>query len=532
MDKIYMQIRQHRTFKDKNVFGTVISLNNTPDVYKFYFVLYNDIQVAERVRVGRYVSVNESSELIIGQIVNIFKVNEYFLNANSIRETRTNSSLISSIFPVDQWEYQVAEVNVLGSIPIMNIFDSKENGNGTRKKYQFEKSSIPVSPGNQVEAMDVHLLENFLGFNMVDGLNLGNVNVEDIPLKIDLTKLIQKHFAILAMSGAGKSYLMSVILEEFIKRRKDNGRVATIIIDTHGEYSSMLRNISSTKKSKLKNAKIEVINGSFIQVATPFMTLGSFFNYMPNMSPVQGRELFRIFNELKKRMKTFDLKDLEKAMLEDEKLGTKSKEALQGWLYLLGRYGLFSSTEYPRLHETLKPGVILVIDMSGITSMKHKQIIVDYIASRSFYLRKNGMIPPFCLIIEEAHQFVPQASAASAMASKTIETIAREGRKFFASLCLISQRPVHLNTTVLSQCNTHFILRISNPNDLEHVKASSEKITNGVMKVISSLPVGQALIVGGAVNVPVFFKVREREFLPKANETLLIDVIKSFDRVD
>ena len=95
-----------------------------------------------------------------------------------------------------------------------------------------------------------------------------------------------------------------------------------------------------------------------------------------------------------------------------------------------------------------------------------------------------------------------------------IQKIAREGRKFHASLCLISQRPIQLSTTALSQCNTHIILRVTNPYDLEHIGKSSEGLTRDVMDTISSLRVGEALIVGEAVNYPLFVRVRPRQSRP------------------
>ncbi len=501
--------------------GTVISFGSTPDIYKFHFVISNALDACRQVKVGKYVCTRENDGLVVGQIVNLVKINEYFLNASTFKESRPQVNF-TSIFPVDQWEYVLGEVNVMGFYP---AFDGLQKGGGAGLS-NAEKSITPVSPGSSVQAMEHAVLEKFLGFNSLDGLNLGIMDVDGLPVKVDLAKLFQKHLAILAMSGAGKSYLVSVLLEELIKARGPVPPV--IIVDTHGEYTAMFN--ASKVKDKFPRARVEIIGGSFIQLGTPFLTGGSFFNYMPNMSPVQGRDLIRVFNQLRQAKKAFNLQDLVAALQADGKLGKKTKEALEGWLYQLEQYGMFSTTENPRLDELMKPGTIIVLDLSGLTSGKQKQIIVDYLASRAFYLRKNRTIPPFVLIIEEAHQFVPQAAAENAVARHTIETIAREGRKFFASLCLISQRPVNLSTTVLSQCNTQIILRVSNPYDLDHIRSSSEKMTSEALKMISSLPVGSAIIVGSAVNTPAFFKVRPREFMVDGKEGGLVEELEAFTR--
>ncbi len=99
--------------------------------------------------------------------------------------------------------------------------------------------------------------------------------------------------------------------------------------------------------------------------------------------------------------------------------------------------------------------------------------------------------------------------------------IAREGRKFMACLCLISQRPKKLSTTALSQCNSKMVLNIKNPYDLKHLMDSSEAITKEYASMISSLGVGEMLLMGNAVNYPVFLEVRERIYKSKKEEMSL-----------
>jgi DNA helicase HerA-like ATPase len=174
---------------------------------------------------------------------------------------------------------------------------------------------------------------------------------------------------------------------------------------------------------------------------------------------------------------------------------------------------------------------MLILDFSSIDSLRKKQILTALIARKLFRLRKKDIIPPFLLLIEEAHNFAREkAEANEALSRAIIETIAREGRKFGASLCLISQRPVHLSTTALSQCGTHIILRITNPNDLEHIQTSSEGIDGNVARSITGLQTGEAIIVGGAVNAPVFVSVRQRKSIKKERGVPLHQQAIEFER--
>ena len=75
----------------------------------------------------------------------------------------------------------------------------------------------------------------------------------------------------------------------------------------------------------------------------------------------------------------------------------------------------------------------------------------------------------------------------------------------------MSQRPVQLSTTALSQCNTNIILRLTNPYDIDHIGESCEGIDKGMLGAITTLRVGEALVVGEAVNLPVFVRVRRRK---------------------
>jgi DNA helicase HerA-like ATPase len=132
-----------------------------------------------------------------------------------------------------------------------------------------------------------------------------------------------------------------------------------------------------------------------------------------------------------------------------------------------------------------------------------------YFAQNLFRQRQSLRIPPFLILLEEAHQFVPEGKSEDfAKARAIFETIAREGRKFGASLCLVSQRPIRLSSTVLSQCNTHLLMRITNPYDLKHIQESSEGLDAKSVELITGLNVGEALMVGSSVNHPYFLKER------------------------
>ena len=303
-----------------------------------------------------------------------------------------------------------------------------------------------------------------------------------------------------------------------LSRKADQGRVAIVLFDVHGEY----KGFGAEKSPFFKD--VNVFPGGLIQFATSSMSARQFAIYEPQITTAQSRDLSKVltqfYHEKVRQGENYVIADIIDELEKNEQMNVRSKEALIGWLYSLENTRLFGAAENPDLKNILKPGKITIFDLSEFTSIKLKQMIVSYILFRIFEMRKKNETPPTTVILEESHQFCPEARLDRAISKSIIETIAREGRKFFTSIVLVSQRPVKLSTTALSQCNTHVIMRILNPYDLDYIGRSSEGIDRSTMNSITSLGVGEAIIVGNAVNHPIFVKVRKRKTTTMETETL------------
>ncbi len=484
-----------------NEYGTVISTFEGPCTRKFSFVIKKDTVVKK----GQFVEVSVEGGKLIGRVADVFKTNRYFMRPESV-EKYESSKPMEEIFPVSNWEYLVADVVPLG------VYGKEE---------RFEEVSFPPSPGTKVYEPDHTILSKFLGLDD-KGLGVGELPHHNVNVRLNLTRLLQKHLAILAISGAGKSYLVSVILEELLKRRKEEGQLATIIVDTHGEY------VSFAEDPKYSD-KIMVFPGQDIRIGLPNLTPHQISEFLPKLSTAQVRELARFLREMKSEKKHFGINELIERIEEDEKAKSATKDVLVSVLYDLMGTGLFGASDSPSANEIAYQGKISVVDLSPFISSRKKQMVVAHLARKLFNSRRDSKIPPFLLVLEEAHQFVPEtAKAEYAISRGIVQTIAREGRKFHASLCLISQRPIQLSTTALSQCNTHIILRVTNPYDLDHIGRSSEGITKDVLNQISSLRVGTGLIVGEGVNFPIFLKIRKRKSKESKRGIPLEDAAKEF----
>lgn len=482
--------------------GTVISTLEGPTTVAFSFVISSP-----KVRKGQFVKVKSDSGFVLASISEITRANRYFERAESVAEYERTSPMTES-FPVTDWEYVVANVRVHG------VFEHEGGG--------ISRSTFPVAPGAKVLEAEDSLLKKFLSLDD-NGLNIGKLQHHSLEARLSMGRLLQKHLAVLAMSGSGKSYFMSVLIEEMLERKPEGGRMAVVVIDSHGEYSGF----RSTQYAR----QTEVVDAGKFRMAFRKVSPQMLSEWMPEMSSTQFRELVPIMEALRResreKQSNYSLEDLmdriEKELADRKK--DNVKRPLLAWLSSLRSLRIFGTADYPKLEEIVSPGKLVVLDLSEIDNQRKKQILVSYLCRKLFRMRKKGKVPPFLLVLEEAHNFAPEkAEKSHALAKGPVVTIAREGRKFGACLCLISQRPVQLATTALAQCNTNIILRITNPFDIDHVGESCEGIDRSMLDSITTLRVGEALVVGEAVGSPIFVKIRRRkaEFSAKGKDLELI----------
>ena len=122
--------------------------------------------------------------------------------------------------------------------------------------------------------------------------------------------------------------------------------------------------------------------------------------------------------------------------------------------------------------------------------------------------RPSRELDPILLVCEEAHRYVPNRGEAQyAVAQEAVRKIAREGRKYGLGLMLVSQRPSDIEGTVISQCNSWIVLRLSNGQDQQHVSRFLPDSLNNMTSALSSLPRQEALFVGEAAALPARIKV-------------------------
>ncbi|MBS3137607.1 ATP-binding protein [Candidatus Woesearchaeota archaeon] len=374
---------------------------------------------------------------------------------------------------------------------------------------------IPFDIGSEVLKAEEYFIKEIITIESKNKLAayLGNLDGSAIPVYLDLNKLLTKHIAVLAKSGSGKSYSVGVLLEEMIERK-----VPLIIIDPHGEYSSLKdpnsnkEDIARLQKLNLKpkgySNRIEEYGDPELKndikpiLLNEHLTTEELLQIFP--TKLSNAQLAIIYTAIK------DMVDVtvDSLILEMHKIDNNLKWNIINVLEYLKSLKIFSTNPTP-FNELIQPGKCSIINLKGIAP-EIQEIIVYKLLKDLFIERKKDKIPPFFAVIEEAHNFVPEKGFSEAKSAHVLKTIASEGRKFGLGLCIISQRPAIVQKTVLSQCTTQIILKITNPNDLKAVAASVEGITMETESEIKNLQIGTALVTG-IVDLPLFVNIRPRK---------------------
>jgi len=409
------------------------------------------------------------------------------------------------------------------------------------EKGRIKPIRIPFDQGSEVLKAEDEFIKSIIQLEDSEkGAFIGNLEGKNIPVNLDLKKLLTKHVAILAKSGAGKSYTVGVLIEEIIDKK-----VPILVIDPHGEYSS-LKFGNEEEKESLANFKLEpkgfknihVYGDTKINPGLRPLRLNNNLTANEITHLIPGKMSNTQMGLLYSALKHIDKINFTNVLLELEKEENNSKWTIINNLEHLNNLDIFTDS-FTAYNEFIQPGRCSIINLKGINP-DVQEIIVYKIMKDLFEMRKKEKIPPFFTILEEAHNYCPERSFGESRSSKILRTIASEGRKFGLGLCVISQRPARVDKSVLSQCTTQIIMKVTNPNDLKAISNSVEGLTSEAQEEIKNLSIGTSLVTG-IVDMPLFVNIRPRmtqhggqatDILKQAQDTDFFEQVEEFQESD
>lgn len=160
---------------------------------------------------------------------------------------------------------------------------------------------------------------------------------------------------------------------------------------------------------------------------------------------------------------------------------------------------------------------VTIVDLSGIpfevlsicVSLVSR-LIFDFCFHYSKLRHEKSLLNdvPVMIVCEEAHNYIPERDDAAYRASrKSLERVAKEGRKYGLSLMVVSQRPSEVSETIFAQCNNFLALRLTNYADQNYVKRLFPDNAAGITDVLPNLAPGECVVVGDAVLLPAVIQM-------------------------
>ena len=402
----------------------------------------------------------------------------------------------------------------------------------------FINPRIPPRPGDPVFLASSETLSEVLSprrMGETGSAFVGSLltrNVGEVPVVLSVKDLVSTHLAILASTGAGKSYTAGVLVEELMM---PHNRAAVLIVDPHGEYDT-LRSIEPD--SRFHDAdyrpEIKIFTHDRVRVRFSSLTEADIKYLLPEgtsdkMHHYLSLAYRKVTQGTRGERELWSYHDLRDAVKEQKYEGSERNESsnassIEGLMWRLdSRFdrpnSIFSDNEHIPLRDMFAPGRCTILQLSDI-EQNEQQVVVAAILRRvnksrmaavrgEEILNKDDELKyPVFTLLEEAHRFAPAGS--SVVSTNILKQILSEGRKFGVGIGLITQRPGKLDQDVLSQCMTQIIMRIVNPIDQDTVAKSVEGAGRQMLAELPALTKGQAVLSGVAVNTPVMCRVRER----------------------
>jgi len=373
------------------------------------------------------------------------------------------------------------------------------------------------------------------------------------PCYADLNELLGKHTAILGSTGSGKSGAVAAILhslrEHGSKRKYSKWKPQIVILDPHNEYAVAFKDskslstdantlslpywlLSSQETFSLFVGKTEFVATSQTNIIkralwearkAGALTLKLDENKITIDSPIPyDLEALIATIKAERDVLTPSKQDSHNSIL--DKIEVLRNDARMRFLMNLWDK---KTDPFPKIMSQFigETSSISIIDLSGVPN--EVAGIASAVIARTLFNFKvwqtaqERELNPILLICEEAHRYVPNRGEAQyEAAQEAIRRVAKEGRKYGLGLILVSQRPSEVEETVLSQCNSWIVLRISNDTDRDHVKSILPDSLAGLTKVLSGLRRREAIFVGQAAMLPSRIMIRhlEDDKLPRSHD--------------
>lgn len=434
------------------------------------------------------------------------------------------------------------------------ILSSGSTSTSWNLRFERGVSTYPL-PQQSVYLTPTQELRFIYGHGKGATIRLGeHVGSGGTPCYADINELLGKHTAILGSTGSGKSGATAAILHSLLEHGTSEkyGRwePRIVILDPHNEYHAAFPAHSrlSTDEGTLRlpywllslQETISLLIGKTEFVATSQANIVKTALLKARTSAAGAVHLDP--NRLTVDSPTPYSLDVFRAEVDSQRPTGRDKKEQEPYNSVLNKLEVLRTDT--RLNFIMEPwdgtgdpmvdviaqfvgigGLLRIIDLSGVPNevagLASAAIARTLFNFKVWQTTAERETSPILLVCEEAHRYVPNRGEAQYEgAQEAIRRVAKEGRKYGLGLILVSQRPSEVEETVLSQCNSWIVLRLTNDSDREHVRSILPDSLAGLTKVLSGLRRREAIFVGQAAMLPsrILIRLLEPAQLPRSHD--------------
>ncbi len=447
-------------------------------------------QSSRPLSVGEYVIIDSQDGMLLGL------VEKSIITSEALTDVRNFDEAVES---KEVAELNSRDKNYKVKIGILGFLEKLQKGH-------VVLPAVPPLPGTSILEATQKDLGMIFGPLGKEWIRIGSLlRNQEIEAKININKIVSRHFAILAMTGMGKSNLVSLVAKHVASL---NGTL--IIFDYHNDYENL-----DVSKMNYMMAKI---NPRLL----PADKLAEVIELRENADK-QQRVLRESFTDQVKQAKDFwsALEENVSAFGHTTKgYADSASRVLDKIDDAKHRFSDILDPDCGDPVDLIKEGRVNVLNIAELSERQANAGLAYYLQEllqqrkESVWEKKgkssskvNKFLAPVFIIIEEAHVFIPKGEHTDTKywASK----VAREGRKFGIGLGVVSQRPRNIDPNVLSQMGSLAIMKIVQDDDQQQIASAAESLSRDLLSQLSSLNIGDAILIGQWVNLPAIVHIDE-----------------------
>ncbi|MPZ59550.1 MAG: DUF87 domain-containing protein [Rhizobiales bacterium] len=464
--------------------------------------------VAEtRATVGKFLGIRSGRSLLIGMV--------------------TEVSALAPAVAGEVGYHTIAHLDLMGEI--------KEGPSGS-PRFARGVSDYP-SIGDPTDLISSRALRLVYDLSGSDTINIGHLNLDSsIGAYVHVDDMISKHFAVLGTTGVGKSSGVILILQQILQTRPD---LRIFLVDAHNEYSrcfgerAQIVNPGNLRlpfwlfnfeeivdvffggrpgideEVEILSEVIPLAKGSYTRIRSndrlvkrsdpkaagftvdtpvPYMMSDLISLIDERMGKLENRSTRMTYHKLIQRIETVRNDPRYAFMFENANVGGDTMAEVLGELF--------------RMPPNGRP--MTIMQLAGFPAE-----VVDAVVSVlcrmafDFGLWSDGAVP-LLFVCEEAHRYASaDRSIGFGPTRRALSRIAKEGRKYGVFLGLVTQRPAELDPTIISQCSTLFVMRMSNDRDQALVRSAVSDAAANLLSFVPSLATREVFAFGEGVALPV-----------------------------